>query len=137
MSDMTGGCLCGAVRFSASGVEASYHACHCGMCRRWAGGPLMAATVGGIEFEREDDVVRHDSSEWAQRGFCGRCGSNLFYYLKPAKSYAVSVGAFDDSQAFRLAGEIFVDHQPPGYRFAGELSRMTEAEVLAKFSVEE
>lgn len=132
MSDLTGGCLCGAVRFSASDVETGYHACHCGMCRRWSGGPLMAAMVGALRLEGEEDVVRYDSSEWAARGFCRRCGSNLFYYLKPADSYAVPVGAFDDPAPFRLVGEIFVDHQPAGYRFAGELERLTEAQVLAR-----
>lgn len=137
MSDMTGKCLCGAVRFSASGVESSYHACHCGMCRRWSGSPLMAASVDGVEFQGEDDIVRYASSEWAERGFCGRCGSNLFYYLKPADRYVMSVGAFDDAEAFQLIGEIFVDHQPRGYRFAGKLSRMTEAEVLAQFSADQ
>jgi hypothetical protein len=94
----------------------------------------MAASVDGIEFEGKENIVRYESSDWAERGFCRRCGSNLFYYLKPADTYAVSVGAFDDAEAFRLVGEIFVDHQPPGYRFAGELSRQTEEEVLAEFS---
>jgi hypothetical protein len=136
MSDMTGGCLCGAVRFSASGVNTSYHVCHCSMCRRWSGSPLMATSVDGIEFEDEGTVVRYASSDWAERGFCVRCGSSIFYYLKPADRYVVSVGAFDDPQALRLIGEIFVDHQPPGYRFAGKLSRMTEAEFLARFAPE-
>jgi hypothetical protein len=107
------------------------------MCRRWSGSPVMAASVDSIEFEGEADIARYPSSEWAERGFCRRCGSNLFYYLKPADRYVVSVGAFDDARAFHLIGEIFVDHQPPGYRFAGKLSRMTEEEFLAQFTTGE
>lgn len=131
MNMMTGECLCGAVKFTAEGTETDYHACHCGMCRRWAGGPFLGVSVGRLNFEGNKHIARYDSSDWAQRGFCRKCGTNLFYYLKAGDRYVLPVGAFDDAEAFRLVGEIYVDHQPPGYRFAGDLSRMTEAEFLA------
>lgn len=131
---VTGRCLCGAVRFRAEGVETEHHACHCGMCRRWSGGPLFATPVAFITFEGEANVARYDSSDWAQRGFCKTCGTNLFYYFKPADKYIVSVGAFDDPKAFRLVGEIYIDHKPEGYAFAGDLPKQTEAEFLAQFA---
>jgi hypothetical protein len=131
---ISGRCLCNAVTFTVENAVTDYHACHCGMCRRWAGGPLMVADATGVSFDGNENIARYDSSEWAQRGFCKRCGSNLFYYLKPANRYLISVGTFDDDSPFRLVGEIFVDHQPPGYRFAGDLERETEAEFMAKFT---
>lgn len=133
---LNGHCLCGAVRFTADEVETHFHACHCGMCRRWAGGPLFAAMAGKVRFDGGDDVARYASSDWAERGFCRRCGSHLFYYLKSADQYALAVGAFDDPTPFRLAGEIFIDDQPPGYAFAGDLERLTGAETLARFEAE-
>ena len=84
MAEMKGGCLCGAVRFSAANVETAFEVCHCGMCRRWAGSPLFAATAERVTFENRDSLGVYDSSEWAARGFCSKCGSSLFYYLKPA-----------------------------------------------------
>jgi hypothetical protein len=54
--------------------------------------------------------------------------------LKPASLHVMAVGAFDDPNAFTLAGELYVDHQPRGYAFAGNLQRMTEADVLAQFA---
>ena len=134
MTERTGGCLCGAVRFTASDVETNHHACHCGMCRKWSGGPMLAAMTGAIRFETSDALARYESSTWAERGFCRRCGSSLFYFLKPTGQYSVAVGAFDDPTDFRLAEEIYVDHQPPGYAFAGARPRLTEAEVLARFA---
>ena len=131
MTSMTGGCLCGRVRFSATDVETHHHACHCGMCRRWNGGPAFSAAVGGIRFESADEIAVYASSDWAERGFCGHCGSNLFYRMIDKNAYYVSVGAFDDPAPFVLSGEIFVDHQPAGYRFAGDQPRLTEAETLA------
>src|SRR6187549_2791530 len=81
---MTGHCLCGAVTFTAEKVETEHHACHCGMCRRWSGGaPLMCTAVENVSFTGEDKLKRYDSSQWAQRGFCGECGTSLFYFLKP------------------------------------------------------
>lgn len=132
MTDASGGCLCGKVRFKAHNVDEKFHACHCGMCRRWGGSPAFAAMTGKIEFENEDQIGIYDSSEWAERGFCKHCGSNLFYRLKSGEHFML-VGAFDDPAPFKMIGEIYVDHQPDGYRFAGDLTRLTEAEFLEQF----
>jgi hypothetical protein len=119
------------VTFTADGVERHVHACHCSMCRAWAGSPMLAATAGSVSFRGEEHIVRYDSSEWGARGFCGRCGSSLFYHLKPADQYMIAIGAFDDQSTFELAGEIYVDEKPPGYDFAGEHPRQTGEEFLA------
>lgn len=129
---MAGRCLCGAVTFTARDVETAHHACHCGMCRRWAGSPLFVAEVGELAFDDSEPVGRYASSDWAERGFCKLCGSSLYYRLREADRYWVSVGAFDDAAAFTLAGEIFVDHRPAGYAFAGDLPGLTEQQVLEK-----
>ncbi len=129
----TGRCLCGAVTFEAEVDEAHHGACHCGMCRRWCGGaPLFTVSTTRATFQGEDRITRYASSEWADRGFCGACGTALFYYFKPAKLYAMAVGAFDDAAAFELREEIFIDDKPGGYAFAGDHPRLTAAEVLAK-----
>lgn len=133
--EITGKCLCGAVEFSVDAVDPHHHACHCDMCRRWAGGPLLAATVTNIRFRGGENLRRYASSDWAERGFCGICGANLFYRLIEADSYYVPVGVFDDQQAFSMIGEIFYDAKPPGYAFAGDHPRLTEAETLAKFGI--
>lgn len=131
LQSASGKCLCGAVRFTAHEVERAVHGCHCNMCRAWAGAPLLATTVGSIEFEGDEHLVRYDSSDWGARGFCGRCGSNLFYHLKEPDQYMVCMGAFDDQAGFELAGEIYVDRKPPGYAFAGDHPRQTGDEFLA------
>jgi hypothetical protein len=80
MSGKSGGCLCRAVRFVAEGVEMEHHACHCGMCRKWAGGaPFFGAAVQSVVFSGPE-LVRYASSEWAERGFCRVCGTSLFYF---------------------------------------------------------
>lgn len=130
---MTGTCLCGAVTFIAEGVETEHHACHCGMCRRWSGGSLQCAATKSVVFTGTT-LGRYDSSEWAQRGFCTTCGTVLFYFLKPTSTYMMTVGSFDDQRPFRLVREIFIDRKPPGFAFAGDHERWTEAETFARLT---
>ncbi len=134
MTSAGGQCLCGAVRFTVDSVDPHHHACHCDMCRRWSGGPLFAMSVSGAAFKGKENITVYDSSTWAERGFCRHCGTNLFYRLKKTGDYMISAGTFDDSSRFKLIGEIFIDHKPDGYDFAGEHPRLTEAETIAKFA---
>jgi hypothetical protein len=127
----TGRCLCGSVTFSAEDVHNHIHSCHCNMCQRWNGGPAFASPVGSIQFNDEEQIARYSSSDWAERGFCKHCGSNLFYRLKQGDQYFVAMGTFDDLAAFKLAGEIYIDEKPGAYNFAGDHPRMTGAEFVA------
>jgi hypothetical protein len=132
---MSGRCLCGKVELSASEVETAHHTCHCGMCRRWSGGSgFFGAVAEKVTFTGDAHLARYKSSDWAERGFCTSCGTNLFYYLIPANRYVISVGVFDDPSPFRLVREIFIDHKPPGYAFAGEHPRWTEEETFARLT---
>lgn len=133
---MTGGCLCGAVRYEALEVDPKYHACHCGMCRRWGGGPFLGVDARSVRFESDESIHRYHSSEWAARGSCRECGTGLFYHFKPEDRYVLCAGSFDDQSDLTLSSEIYIDHKPAGYEFAGERRTMTEAEVLASFGVD-
>jgi hypothetical protein len=135
MTTRTGKCLCGAVKFSAEVVSENHSVCHCSTCRRWCGGgPFFAVRTRSVTFEGDDSLARYASSDWAERGFCKGCGTTLFYFLKPASAYMMSVGSFDDHAPFKLASEIFVDDKPDGYAFAGDHPRLTGAEAIAKFA---
>lgn len=135
--EQTGGCLCGKVRFRVAEPAGEVAACHCNMCLRWCGGPFLAIqSAAPLEFEGEENIVRYRSSEWAERGFCGACGSNLFYYLIPNGEYAVSVGALDDKDSLEFVSQIFIDEKPAWYAFANDVETLTGAEVFAKVASE-
>lgn len=105
------------------------------MCRRWSGGaPFFAARTERVTFEGAEQLGRYRSSDWAERGFCKTCGTTLFYFLVPASTYMMSVGAFDDQSPFRLVREIFIDAKPDGYALAGDHPRWTAAETFARLS---
>ncbi len=131
-----GKCLCGAVTFTADEVDGHVHACHCSMCRNWGGGPFLAAGVGKVSFTGEEHLKRYRSSDWAERGFCAECGTNLFYHLIEPSSYVLCTGSFDDVDQFSLAGEIYIDEKPKGYDFAGDHPRLTGAEFLKSIGMD-
>ena len=102
----TGGCLCGAVRFTVAGPMRPVVACHCGQCRR-ATGNYVAATSAPRDAVRVTGAVTwYASSDAARRGFCGICGSNLFWDGAGA-ALSIMAGALDDPTGLRLAGHIF------------------------------
>ncbi|MGB3621931.1 GFA family protein [Ketobacter sp. MCCC 1A13808] len=128
-----GQCLCTAVKLQAR-VEKHMDACHCGMCRRWGGGPLLVTHAVEVVFEGEDAISNYASSDWAQRGFCRHCGTHLYYKLLSGEGYEVPVGLFVGDVEFEFVKEIFIDRKPDWYDFANETTRQTEEEVFAQFS---
>ena len=133
-----GSCLCGAVHLTAEAFKGGIGACHCSMCRKWGGGPLLAVDCGtAVTIDGEENVSAYDSSDWAQRGFCSRCGTHLFYRLKENSQYVVPVGLFDDHPAVRFDSQIFIDEKPDYYEFANRTANMTGAEVFAKYGATE
>ncbi len=100
-----GQCLCGAVQFEVDVPERQYSVCHCGMCRRWSGGPLMSVHCPepNTEWRNDEGLTWYQGTPWAQRGFCARCGSSLFWRLaeQPEGMLIVSVDALEDADGFQ------------------------------------
>lgn len=131
-----GSCLCKAVRITAKKMSKNVGACHCSICRKWGGGPLMAVDCGEgdeVSFENEDNITVFNSSEWAERGFCKQCGSHLFYRLKESHQTFIPAGIFDSVESFEFDHQVFIDNKPTYYSFANKTTDMTEAEVFAQF----
>ncbi len=137
MTEGKGQCLCGAVTFTATDMSNNVEACHCGMCRKWGGGPLMAVNCGtDVLFEGVENITVYDSSDWAERGFCNKCGSHLFYRLKEINEHQIPVGLFDNQEEFNFDLQVFIDRKPSFYSFENKTNEMTEAEVIEKYGSE-
>jgi len=135
MTSTTGKCLCGTVQINVDSAKPETAACHCNMCRRWGGGPYLAVECGtDVSFDNEQAITRYDSSDWGQRGFCAKCGTHLFYFLKPAGQYFVPAGLLDIEPQLHLSHQIFFDEKPDYYDFANQTVNMTGEEVFAGFA---
>lgn len=102
--ERTGGCVCGAVRFRATGEPLRVTICHCTWCQRRTGtafGTEVVFDSAQVEITgREIARYRHVSDEsgrWLDIEFCSRCGSNLGFTLEAAPGLrALPAGTFDD-----------------------------------------
>ncbi len=135
--NVTGRCLCGAVRYSAVVKNREVGACHCSMCRRWAGGPFLVVETDGTPlFENDEHVATYRASDWGERGFCRRCGTNLFWRMQDGSHVAVSAGTLDDDGGLRFTSEIFIDEKPGYYDFANATSRLSGQQVFEMFGAQ-
>lgn len=131
---MEGKCLCSAITVKTPDKK-SIDACHCGMCRRWGGGPALGVSCGSnVQIDGVDKIKVYQSSDWAQRAFCGKCGTHIYYKLLPTNEYFLFAGLFQDGSEFELTEQIFIDRKPSYYEFANQTLNLTEAEIFAKFA---
>ena len=129
----TGGCLCEAVRYRVTGPLRPVVACHCGQCRRSSGHHVAATSARRDDLAVEGRVTWFASSAEARRGFCGTCGSNLFWD-GGGDRVSIFAGTLDGPTGLLLAGHIFCADKgdyyaiPPDERRApGRDSRLTGA----------
>jgi hypothetical protein len=110
MTIRTGGCLCGAVRYSVAGALRPVVMCHCTQCRRMTGHFMAATAARRAEFRllSEGELKWYAASNKARRGFCGRCGSTLFWEAVGRDYISIAAGSLDDSRGLAVACHIFV-----------------------------
>ena len=78
---VTGGCLCGNVRYEATEKALGSMLCHCRMCQKFSGAPVLGGTTFLTEAVRftKNSPKFYPSSHIAERGFCGDCGTAIVY----------------------------------------------------------
>jgi hypothetical protein len=125
MSAKHGQCLCGGVQFSIDGPLRDVVYCHCKMCRR-SSGHLVAATacaVPHLDITRAGSLRWYQSSATAKRGFCGDCGSNLFWWPTSNTHVSILAGTLDDPTGVKAVSHIHVDAKGDYYALADGLTQ--------------
>ena len=89
MDQVTGGCLCGNVRISATGPPYRVGLCHCMDCRKHHGALFHASAI----FPEEAVEVKGETSDYKGRHFCPRCGSSVF--ARSADEVEINLGSLD------------------------------------------
>ena len=122
MAVLTGGCLCGGVRFEVEAPLIRANHCHCSRCRRHSGTAVCTQArvrreqfrlVAGAELIR---VYRGNAGGdgFAVKAFCSVCGSSLFGGTWPeGPQVSIRLGAFDDDPGIRPQFHTFVDSRAP------------------------
>lgn len=101
MERFTGGCLCGSVRFVASGRPDRVGVCHCLDCRKHHGAPFHASAI----FPQEAVTIEGEVSGYKGRFFCPRCGSSVF--SRSGDEVEVNLGSLDAPDQFKPTYELW------------------------------
>lgn len=138
--NVTGGCLCGKVRYEAQVFLKSAFYCHCRICQKSSGQPAeitVPIKAGTLVFTKSKPKY-YVSSQHGQRGFCGECGSRIVWQaLQPENDWLtnVDVGSLDNPADVEPSNHIFVDTRLPWYIIDEQLPQFREAEVDAMLGV--
>ena len=114
---LTGGCLCGAVRYAARPANRDGYYCHCRMCQL-AFGSTRAAFIN----LRKDQVAwtarppaYYASSRFARRGFCASCGTPLSFEYLDSENMDLSVGSLDEPDTVKPTSHFAVESRVAGW----------------------
>lgn len=127
---ITGGCLCGAIRYEVTEPDLGAMFCHCSMCRRFSGAPLVAGITVLRDATRwiEGEPKYYRSSKIAERGFCGDCGTSLVYRSligEWTKWYLLFTGSLDEPEKFPPVFHLGVESQLSWIELHDNFKRMT------------
>ena len=111
----TGSCLCGAVQYRTTGPLRPVVACHCGQCRKSSGHFVAATSVLRDQIQITGTVTWYASSPTARRGFCGLCGSQLFWDGS-GPDLSLHAGALDIHPPLQLDRHIYAAHKGSYYQ---------------------
>jgi hypothetical protein len=115
---LTGGCLCGAVRFEVTEPPLSAGYCHCSRCQRRTGTAASAQALiapGSLRLTAGEELIRaFEPPDGAAKLFCSACGSALWSRSPDdADVIAIRLGAFDEDPGIRPSYRQFVAYAAP------------------------
>jgi hypothetical protein len=108
MTDEThqGGCLCGAITYHVKGRLRPVVACHCLQCQKTSGSFVAATSALRDDIDIRGPIAWYQSSPEARRGFCGICGSSLFWD-GGGDRMSIMIGTLEAPTHTKLAGHIY------------------------------
>jgi len=131
-----GGCQCGGVRYAFYVAPENAHACHCRMCQRATGGAfaLLAGAKRGDFAWTHGQPSFFASSNLAQRGFCGACGTPLsFAYNREDARLYVTIGSLDAPEAVPVIRQYGVEGKLGWVRFCEDTPQERTGEGAEDF----
>lgn len=130
----SGSCLCGAVRFRTKGRLRGVVYCHCSQCRKQTGHFVAATNSAEADIDIQDDgaLKWYAASRSAKRGFCGVCGSVLFWKHNDLERVSIMAGAFDQPTGLKGESHIFVADKGDYYEICDGLPQFEASAPTVK-----
>jgi len=119
-AEIKGSCLCGQIRFATPEPLRPVIACHCTQCRKTAGHFVAATSALRTSVTIVGAPRWYGSSSKARRGFCPKCGSQLFWDGK-GTHLSIFARCIDGATGVRMAEHIFFANKGDYYEIADGL----------------
>ena len=123
---LAGGCACGAVRYRLASAPFDAGYCHCELCRRSSGAPLLAfASVPRSDFAiTEGEPRRRRSTSFGERWFCADCGTQLAMWVDHQRdTIDFTVCSLDEPSRVAPGFHIFFASRPAWFDVRDSLPR--------------
>jgi hypothetical protein len=101
LDEVTGGCLCGALRFVAKGEPYRVGICHCMDCRKNHGALFHASAI----YPDSAVTISGAFRSFRHRSFCPTCGSPVFAHI--GEEIGINLGSLDAPDRFRPTYELW------------------------------
>jgi hypothetical protein len=127
MQEMSGGCLCGQVRYSATAEPAIVAICHCKNCQKQTGtafGLVLGVPKAALSLHGNIKTYndKGDSGRPIARNFCPDCGSPIASdFAAMSELTLINAGTLDDTSWLRPTMQVFCDSAQPWVQLAGEM----------------
>ncbi len=135
---ITGGCLCGEIRYECQGEPLRSFICHCTDCQQFTGSVFAAELVFPKKSFRilsgtpKGHAVTAESGNKIERQFCGKCGAGLFAVLdKRPDSISVQAGSIDDKAAFKPSFQVWTRSQVDAIRVNDDLKKFEQSSNMS------
>ena len=126
---LEGGCLCGAIRYRVSTPPLQAGYCHCRLCQRSTGAPVLpwaSVPLDGFAYTR-GTPVDYRSSAWGMRQFCGGCGAQILYRDAGSPTeISINLTTLDDPAAIVPDHHIWTSSRIRWFEVADDLPRYAE-----------
>jgi hypothetical protein len=135
MPELKGGCLCGAVRYTAQAEQTGATVCHCRDCQKFTGSVFAALVLvprDGLTLTGpvKTHTATGGSGKPIRRHFCAECGSSLFEEPGTRPGFAIlCAGTLDDPSLVTPAREIFRDDGFPWVAVHGDIPRFAKRPI--------
>ena len=129
MADLTGGCLCGRVRYTLSGEPAFTALCHCRNCQRYTGSSFEAVVAyPSASVSQQGELKTYndtgDSGQQVRRRFCPNCGSGVIAEADVLPGVTIILaGTLDDASSYKPGMEIYCGSAQPWVHAGDERTR--------------
>lgn len=131
-NDLSGSCLCGAVKYEVTGHLGVFQYCHCSRCRKFTGSAHASNLLVSpeqfrwLDGEQYVKVYHPPHTRHFATAFCTQCGSSLPWHAKSGRAVVIPAGTLDDAPDIQPAQNIFCGSRAPWYVAPGDLPEYDE-----------